>query len=150
MKMQYAINAAIAVVSALLGLSVGQHMDAAPQTPAAEGQNEYVLLLYEDESYRQPAPGEMEARISEYSQWAREVSATGKYVTGEKLTDDAALLMPDGTRNTSIPTSELGRLEGYFVITAANLDEAADIAASCPHLAYGGTVSLRRLARGRS
>jgi ADP-heptose:LPS heptosyltransferase len=33
-----------------------------------------------------------------------------------------------------------------FVITAGDLEEAASIAESCPHLRYGGTVSLRRLA----
>lgn len=145
MKMHYAVNAAIAIVSAALGLALGQRMDAAPPPPA-DG-DEFVMLLYEDESYDAPAPGQMEARIGEYSQWAREVAATGKYVTGEKLTDEAALLLPDGTRADSIPAAEEGVLEGYFVIRAQDLDEAAAIAASCPHLAYGGTVSLRRLAR---
>jgi hypothetical protein len=146
MKMQYAVNAAVAVVSVVLGLLVGQQINAVPEPAMPEGHDEFVMLLYEDDSYRRPEPGKMEERIAEYSQWAREVAAAGNYVTGEKLTDDSMLLMPDGTRADAIPTAAQGALEGYFVITAKNLEEAASIAQSCPHLHYGGTVSLRRLA----
>jgi hypothetical protein len=147
MRMHYAINAAIAAVSILVGFGVGQRMDGETMPAVADGDNEYILLLYEDASYQAPEPGQMEARIGEYSQWARDVADTGKYVGGKKLTNDSVLLMPDGTRRDVIPTAGQGALEGYFVITASNLDEAASIAASCPHLHYGGTVSLRRIAR---
>ena len=147
MKMHYAINAAIAVVSIVVGLAVGQRMDGEAGPAMAEGENEYIMLLYEDASYQAPEPGQMEARIGEYSAWAREVAATGNYVGGKKLTNDSVLLMPDGTRRDVIPTAEQGALEGYFVITASTLDEAASVAKSCPHLLYGGTVSLRRIAR---
>jgi hypothetical protein len=147
MKMQYAINAAIAIVAMVAGLAAGQRLDGAtPQPAEAATGNQYALLLYENESYRNPEPGGMEARIAEYSQWARGVAGTGRYVAGEKLTDDALLLMPDGARNRTIPAAEQGELEGFFIISASDLVEAAEIAASCPHLRYGGTVSLRRIA----
>lgn len=146
MKMQYAINAAIAVVAVAIGLVLGQRFDAAPGPAAEVTGHQYVMLLYEDETYDAPAPGKMEERIGEYSQWAREVAATGKYVTGKKLTDDSLLLLPDGTRSNVTPAAEQGVLEGYFIITATDIEEAASIAESCPHLRYGGAVSLRRLA----
>lgn len=145
MNMQYAINAAIAVVAMVMGLALGQRFDAAPEQAAEGTGHQYVLLLYEDESYDAPAPGKMAERIGEYSQWARDVAAAGKYVTGEKLTDDSLLLLPGGTRSNVIPAAEQGVLEGYFVITASDLEEAASIAESCPHLRYGGAVSLRRI-----
>jgi hypothetical protein len=146
MKIQYAINAAIAVVATVIGLALGQRFDAPPEQAAEATGHQYVLLLYEDESYQAPAPGKMEERIGEYSQWAQDVAATGKYVTGEKLTDDSLLLLPGGARSDTIPAAEQGVLEGYFVITAGDLEEAASIAESCPHLRYGGAVSVRRLA----
>lgn len=149
MKMQYVINAAVAIASVVVGLALGQRMDDAPAAAASGAGEEFIMLLYEDETYRSPAPGGMEARIAEYSDWARQVAASGRYVTGEKLTDDALLLLADGTRLDAIPAAEEGAVEGYFVVRAKDLDEAAEIAGSCPHLAYGGTVSLRRLARGR-
>lgn len=151
MKWHYAVNAAIAVVALGIGLALGARFDgapeqAAPQEAAERTGHEYVLLLYEDESYDAPAPGKMAERIGEYSQWAREVTATGKYVTGKKLTDDGVLLLPGGGRENVFPAAEQGVLEGYFVITARDLEEAASIAETCPHLRYGGAVSLRRLA----
>ena len=149
MKMQYAINAAVAIASVVLGLALGQKMDDVPPPAVSDGGEEFIMLLYEDETYQAPAPGGMEARIAEYSDWARQVAASGNYVAGEKLTDDATLLLADGSRVNAIPRAEEGALEGYFVIRATDMDEAAKIAGTCPHLAYGGTVSLRRLARGR-
>ncbi len=146
MKMQYAINAAIAVVGMVIGLTLGGRVDAPSEQAAEQTGNQYMLLLYEDDSYQAPAPGKMEERIGEYSQWAQDVAATGKYVTGEKLTDDSLLLLPGGERSDVIPAAKQGVLEGYFVITAGDLEEAASIAKSCPHLRYGGAVSVRRIA----
>ena len=146
MNMHYAINAAIAVVALVIGLVLGQRFDAPPKQATETTGHQYMMLLYEDETYDAPAPGKMAERIGEYSHWAREVAATGKYVTGKKLTDDSLLLLPDGARSDVTPAAEQGVLEGYFIITAGDLDEAAAIAESCPHLRYGGAVSLRRIA----
>lgn len=147
MKMQYAINAAIAIVALAAGLVAGQRFDGERPAPAeAAAGNQYAMLLYENETYQRPEPGGMEARIGEYSQWARDVAAKGKYVTGEKLTHDALLLLPDGARTRTVPAAEQGALEGFFIISADDLEEAAAIAATCPHLRYGGSVSLRRIA----
>lgn len=89
MKMQYAINAAIAIVALAAGLVAGQRFDGERPAPAeAAAGNQYAMLLYENETYQRPEPGGMEARIGEYSQWARDVAAKGKYVTGEKLTHE--------------------------------------------------------------
>ncbi|MGH8496557.1 MAG: YciI family protein [Gammaproteobacteria bacterium] len=143
MKIHYAMTAAIAVAALVAGLAVGQRLDGAPAETPDESGNQYVMLLYEDASYQWPEPGGMEERVGEYSQWARDVAAAGKYVTGQKLADDGLLLEPGGARVEVIPTAEQGWLGGYFVITATDLDEAASIAETCPHLRYGGTVSLR-------
>ena len=34
---------------------------------------------------------------------------------------------------------------GYFVLQAESYDAAVDIARSCPHLTYGGSIELRRI-----
>jgi hypothetical protein len=68
-----------------------------------------------------------------------------EYVTGEKLADDGLLIAPGREPVAAIPTAAEGTVGGYFVIRAKDLDEAASIAATCPHVRYGGTVSPRRL-----
>lgn len=143
LKTHYAITAAVAVAALVAGLAVGQRFNAAPAETQDESPNQYIMLLYENASYQRPEPGRMEERVGEYSQWARDIAATGKYVTGKKLADEGLLLEPDGARVAVLPTAEQGVLAGYFVISATDLDEAASIAENCPHLRYGGTVSLR-------
>ncbi len=135
-----------------VGVASGLQMSKPPAeaTPAAmeatipDTRPAFALMLYEDAGYQTPAAGaEHEARVAEYSAWARELAGAGRLVDGAELLDQGVLLHRDRARADGVPASDEGRLAGYFVIRAASLEEAETIAADCPHLAYGGTVSLR-------
>jgi hypothetical protein len=39
--------------------------------------------------------------------------------------------------------SPAGVLAGYFVLEAEDLEEAERLAATCPHVAYGGAIEVR-------
>lgn len=145
MKIHYAITAAIAVAALIAGLALGQRFDGASAETQNDSLVQYAMLLYEDASYERPEADRMDERVSEYAQWAHEIAATGKLVAGEKLADDGLLIATGGVRGAVIPIAEQGALTGYFVISAKDLDEATSIAETCPHLRYGGTVSLRRI-----
>ena len=60
-----------------------------------------------------------------------------------ELLDRGVLLHRDRPRSHGVPTSNEGLLAGYFVVRADSLEDAERIAADCPHLAHGGTVSVR-------
>ncbi|MEX2125281.1 MAG: YciI family protein [Woeseia sp.] len=145
MNRHYAITAVIAVAALLAGFLAGQRTDGLPAATPPDDLSQFAMLLYENDSYQYPEAGRMAERIGEYSEWAREVAAAGKYVTGEKLADDGLLIAPGREPAAAIPMAAEGTIGGYFVIRAKDLDEAASIAATCPHVRYGGTVSLRRL-----
>ncbi len=106
----------------------------------------YVLFLFEDASYETPAENEIAARVGEYSDWARSLAERGRYVTGEELATGGRFLRVE---SGAVAASELqrdanrGGLTGYFVIGAANLDEALEVARTCPHLKYHGSVEVR-------
>lgn len=110
---------------------------------AADTRPAFALMLYEDAGYQAPAEGEHDARVAEYSAWARDLAARGNLVDGAELIDRGVLLHRDRPRAEAVPTGTEGILAGYFVIRAASLEEAERIAAECPHLAYGGAVSVR-------
>lgn len=40
---------------------------------------------------------------------------------------------------------ERGKLAGYFVIGAADYEDAAAVTTGCPRLRYGGSVEIRRI-----
>ena len=145
MKKHYAVMAIVAVAALLAGFVAGQRLDHAPMVADGDSLEQFVMLLYENDSYQYPEEGRMAERIGEYSQWAREVAATGKLVAGEKLADDGLLVAPGRSPTPTIPVAEQGIIGGYFIIRAEDADEAAALAATCPHVRYGGTVSLRRL-----
>lgn len=118
---------------------------AAPETSTGP---KYALFLFEDASYQVPAEGQLMNRVREYGGWAREIAGSGRYVTGEKLADDGRFCrLEQGTLTAAGPQADAKRgvLAGYFVIGASSLDEAMEVAKSCPHLKYGGTVEIRQL-----
>jgi hypothetical protein len=105
----------------------------------------YVLLLYEDSSFRYDRP-ESEF-VAEYSAWAGELARRGALVSGEKLDSTSRLLSEAAGGAVRVDSadarSELGQLAGFFIIRAASQAEALEIAQSCPHLGHGGRIALR-------
>jgi hypothetical protein len=111
--------AAAAVLVLAMGLSYwrAQHV-------VAPG-NTYVLLLYEDSTYRFAPPGQGAERVAELSRWADSLAKLGQLDLGGHLI---------GSRDPG----------GLFIIRAKSDSDAARIAASCPHRKYGGRVEVRR------
>jgi hypothetical protein len=105
----------------------------------------YLLLIYADEkSY---AEGEREACKVESLTLAHELHKHGKYLGASPLQPVAtatSIRVRQGKRHvTDGPFAETReQLGGYFLIEAANLDEAIDIAGQIPG-AKKGTVEVR-------
>jgi hypothetical protein len=110
---------------------------------AADTRPKFALMLYEGPGYDAPSEEEHPARVDEYVAWARDLAARGHFVHGNELMNRGVLLHRDRPRSDTVPAGPEGVLDGYFVIRAGSLEEAERIAAECPHLAYGGTVSVR-------
>jgi hypothetical protein len=117
-----------------------------PPDTAADPRPRFVLLLYEGPDYRQPSPGRMDERVREYVAWAAAERADGAVEGGEKLRDgDDVSIRPDGSAGVVPPRPGEGRLAGYFLIRAADRQSALEIARSCPHVRYGGSIVLREI-----
>ncbi len=110
----------------------------------------FMLLLHESTTGAADlAADEIQAIIARYSAWADKLKAEGRHAGGQKLADDgggrhmvgsgAALRVTDG------PFAEAKEvIGGYFAVHAADYAEACRIAASCPHLEYGGRIEVRQ------
>jgi hypothetical protein len=105
----------------------------------------YMLLIYTDEkSY---AEGEHDACKAESLALAHELHKQGKYLGASPLQPVAtatSVRIRDGKRQiTDGPFTETReQLGGFFMIDAANLDEAINIASRIPG-AKKGTVEVR-------
>jgi hypothetical protein len=80
--------------------------------------------------------------VTEYKAWARREAGAGRLIEGEKLEPQALVLgaPADGQAGSRA-------VAGFFVIAARDDAEALAIARGCPHLAHGGRVVVRRIAR---
>jgi hypothetical protein len=102
---------------------------------------QYMLLIYQDES-RQPGAEEMQKVLGEYMTFTQEIVKAGKFKAGDRLQPAATattVRVRDGKRLTiDGPYAETKeQLGGYYLVEAANLDEAVAIAARIPGARFG-------------
>jgi hypothetical protein len=92
-------------------------------------------------------PDEMQQLMQKWSAWIGEAMAKGWMVNpGDALTMegrvvDARKVVTDGP---FVESKEI--VGGYSIVTADNIDAAAELAKGCPSLLTGGKVEVRALA----
>ena len=153
MKKIHLTWAVAATVLLVAGLALGRNWpegatpaesDSSSSAAPTDPRPLFALMLYENSSYVAAQAGE--DRVAEYSAWARSLAQRGFLVDGAELSSSGVLLAQTGPRLDVVPRSDQGVLAGYFIIRAADGEEAERVARECPHLKYQGTISLRPIA----
>jgi hypothetical protein len=127
-------RAAAAAALFVVGLAAGywSGTNAAPAVAAPSGPV-FALLLYGEPSIE---GGATEAQlVEEYGRWAIAIREAGHYITGERLNET--------TRTIGAPLPESAPVRGFFLVSAANLEQALALARSCPHARRGGQIIVR-------
>ncbi len=90
-----------------------------------------------------------EARSRHYEAWGAYLTwlrNTGRFVGGGPLEPAGARLSGErGWERLDGPEDMGGRVGGYIVLTADDLDQAVRLAEDCPIFAVGGTMEIRPL-----
>lgn len=107
---------------------------------------QYVLLLHSDPSgYERFSPEQMQKALEKYMAWNQKPFVKGS----QRLAHDPGRVLRSqngSPRATDGPYSETKEvLGGYYLIEAADYDEAVRRSLDHPHLEYGGTVEIRQL-----
>jgi len=130
-------RSAITAIAAIALLGIGWLLrgavDVSP-TQATAHEGRYVLLLYPGADDAPLSGDQTASRVREYGEWARGARSEGEILSGEKLADARELI--NGTEVRA-------PLEGYFVVRAASMERAVEIAKTCPHARYGGRIEVR-------
>jgi hypothetical protein len=110
----------------------------------------YMLLLHDDPSaFSALSPAEIQKVIERYVAWGTRLRQAGIITDSAKLTDEPGRVMRGrggDMRVTDGPYSESKEmLGGYFTVVADTYEHAAERAADCPHLDYGGTIEIRQV-----
>jgi hypothetical protein len=107
---------------------------------------QFMLMLYDNPAaWANISPEEMQKAVEKYFLWTKKPF----YKDSKRLTEDTGrVIRSEGgkTRATDGPYSETKEiLGGYYLIEAANYDEAVKLSLDHPHLEYGGTVEVRQV-----
>ena len=110
----------------------------------------YMLLLHDRaESFAAMSPEQMQQVIQKYMAWGDSLRNAGVIKDGQKLTDEPGrVIRTNGSQVlvTDGPYSETKEvLGGYYTVEAASYDKAVEVAQSCPHVEYGGTIEVRQV-----
>lgn len=107
---------------------------------------QFMLFLYDNPAdWKDVSPEDMQKAIEKYVAWSKKAF----YVDSKRLAEDPGRVIRSSggkPRATDGPYSETKEvLGGYYLIEAANYDEAVARAMDHPHLEYGGTIEVRGL-----
>lgn len=107
---------------------------------------QFMLLLYDNPAeWLKVSPEEMQKAIEKYRAWTQKPFTKDSKRLGD---DSGRVLRSEGgkPRATDGPYSETKEvLGGFYLIEAANYDEAVALTMDHPHLEYGGTIEVRQL-----
>jgi hypothetical protein len=137
--------AATILIAAFAGYGLGRHRAedraVAALTDTRAATPTFLLLFHVDSSFRRGhTPAASAAILADYGRWTDRLTREGTLIGGEKLADSTAWFGP------APETSATGdHLAGFMVIRAKDRAAAAGIAATCPHLKYGGRIELRMI-----
>lgn len=109
----------------------------------------FVLMLpHARDRYTTLGEADFMELMKDYIGWVEEMSAQGKYVSGEKLLEDGGKVVTNKSGSIEVhdgPFAEVAEiLGGYMVINAADYDEAVEIARSHPHMKHNQTILVRQ------
>lgn len=113
---------------------------------------EYMLIALsqtEAPSDMEFTPEMIQAVVQKYNDWAEKLQREGRLKGINKLCDDTGrVLRGFGERQvvTDGPYAETKEvIGGYWIVEAANYDEAVALARDCPQLEFGGSIEVREV-----
>jgi hypothetical protein len=99
----------------------------------------FLLLIGSDaEAAAAQTAALRDAVVAEYVAWARSLRDGGHLVAADELAPRGTLLTADDRTGTARQASA----GGYFLVTAASLEEAVALSRDCPALRRGGSVEV--------
>ena len=93
---------------------------------------------------KQPSAEQMEAYMKDWNTWTNQISEGGKLAGGHHFAREGRLLKPGNQLHEKPYSCENISLAGYILVNAASLNEATEMARSCPILnGHNTSVEVR-------
>jgi hypothetical protein len=107
---------------------------------------EYLLLLRAGRPMSTKTEEENKAEMAAWGAYMGGLGAKGQLSGGLPLVSGGAVVSADGTTSEPVTSAAEGIVGGYLIVKAGSLEEAAEIAKECPHIANEGNIEVREIA----
>ena len=106
----------------------------------------FMLIFQGVKSSQQPSAQQMQDIMAKWMAWIDKLAKAGKYVEGEPLLPTGKIITGKNKTVTDAVFAE-GKeiIGGYFIINAADYNEAVSLCADYPDYENGGTVIVRQV-----
>ncbi|CAA9571520.1 MAG: hypothetical protein AVDCRST_MAG18-2026 [uncultured Thermomicrobiales bacterium] len=106
-----------------------------------------LLIRGGDDAWGSFTPEQMEIEMGRYFTWTDELRSAGRLLASEQLHPGGQVIRErGGDLLVDGPFAETKEnIGGFYLISAADATEAAEIAKGCPVLRHGGCVDLRAI-----
>ena len=84
--------------------------------------------------------------MARFTSWFERLKNEGYFKGGHPLEHDGRIVAGRNAVTDGLFTESKEAIAGFFIIQADSLEEAVEIAKSCPGLDYGQTVEVRAIA----
>lgn len=108
---------------------------------------EFVFIFRNSIPETKPSPEQMQQVLEQWMGWMGSMAESGALVQrGNRLSMSEGKVVKPGNVVVDGPFTEIKEfINGYTIVKAATIDEAAEIASGCPILHIGGTVEVRAI-----
>jgi hypothetical protein len=106
---------------------------------------EKFMLIFHGGMKQDASPADMEANMGKWMAWVEKLNKEGKYVSGEPLLPGGKLVSGPSSVTDGPYTEGKEVVGGYFIINAANMDEAIAECNNYPDFEFGGQVQVRQV-----
>jgi hypothetical protein len=107
---------------------------------------EKFMLIFHGGMPSDRSPEEMQANMGKWMAWIDKLAKADKYVAGEPLHPGGKLIKGSATNVTDGPYTEGKEIVGgFFIINAADYNEAVALCADYPDYASGGSIQVRQV-----
>ena len=103
------------------------------------------MMIFRNEKREgaQPSAEQMQAMLQQWQSWIRGIVSKGKYSGTNRLFPEGKTIKPNNVIIDGPYAEGKEFVGGYLIVKTRSLEEAVEIAKSCPSLSYGGNVEVR-------
>ena len=104
------------------------------------------MLLIRGGDYEEMSPEESQKVVEKFIAWAGKLREAGHFKAGDELQANGRIVAARNGSVTDGPFIETkDAVGGYFLIEAADYDEAVALTRECPNLEYNGSIEIRQI-----